>query len=461
MFLERIEREDIVHFLNACHACTGQREFYETRSHQRVSIEFLHEYMRVNYRSIYARSLAAGINHFNQSQIVIRLLATGRDAVPAEGRLIARALETMPPQRAWRTLLDTCQIGVNNRRTRAIVRDFIRGRDLPFDCVKYGGKVAVVVAHTHLRLPGEAGEFLFRRDAPGYSTPIFELMRRARFDREAVYRLPFTVAEGLAARHGIARETFLRRIEPMLTQAERLRLQRSAEVEIDLARAPLTKLALFLLSVPDPPEDPQALMQRAAEETLRQSPLSLGRVAAVLDNSYSSSGTAEKRRRPLAIAWGVDRLLAAAAREYRPFWTHPWQGSRPIARGATDLASPMLTALETDPDLLVVISDAVDNDPPGGGSAVARLWRRRVDPRNRIPIIHLNPVFIARDYAPRGLDPTVPTVGIRSAEDLPTALEFARFATGSATRAALERYLERRVAHWLSTSPGPEDGSVR
>ena len=104
MHLQRIEREDIVHFLNACFACTGQREFYDTADDRRVSIDFLHAYMLGNYRSIYAKALAAGINHFNQGRIILRLLATGKQALPDEGKMIARALATMPPQRAWKVL---------------------------------------------------------------------------------------------------------------------------------------------------------------------------------------------------------------------------------------------------------------------------------------------------------------------------------------------------------------------
>src|SRR6187549_2783079 len=92
----RVTREDLVTFINACFACTGQREFYADARGQAVSIGFLHAYILGNYRSLYARSLAAGINHYNQGEIIAHLLATGRDALPSqratEGRLIAAAL---------------------------------------------------------------------------------------------------------------------------------------------------------------------------------------------------------------------------------------------------------------------------------------------------------------------------------------------------------------------------------
>jgi hypothetical protein len=51
----------------------------------------------------------------------------------------------------------------------------------------------------------------------------------------------------------------------------------------------------------------------------------------------------------------------------------------------------------------------------------------------------------------------VPTVGLRDAEGLPTALAFARFAAGDVTRADLDRYLDDRVAEFLAGGPGDAD----
>jgi hypothetical protein len=119
----QVAREDLVMFINACLACTGQREFYDDAYGQRVSIDFLHDYILGNYRLLYARSLSAGINHFNQAQIILKLLATGRNTLPEhrkeEGALIAATLQAFPPQRAWKLLAQLRQQGINNRRSRA------------------------------------------------------------------------------------------------------------------------------------------------------------------------------------------------------------------------------------------------------------------------------------------------------------------------------------------------------
>ena len=460
----RVAHEDLVVFLNACFACTGQREFYSDGHEQTVSIAFLHEYIRGNYRRLYARSLAAGVNHFNQGRIVLELLSHSKHLGPAErreeGQLCRAVLAALPPQRAYRVLLGLRERGVNNRRTRAIVREFLAQRkDLAFDALKYRSKLHALVRHVHPPLPGELGPFLARGwHARRYKTPLLEQFRRAHFSAEAIYDLPFTVAEGLAARHGIARKLFLKRIEPRLTAGERLRLQSAAaragvELDIDLGRAPLTRVALYVLSLSEAERrarahELDAALTRSARRCLAAAPLPLGRVAAVLDRSYSTAGSREKPRRPLAVALAVDRLLSVASREYMSFWT-----GGPIAdpmfitsRGQTDLATPLLAALETRPDLVVIVSDGFDNDPPRGAGEVCRVFRTRLDPERRTTIVHVNPVFDAPHLGPRPLDRSVPTVGLRDAEDLATVLAFARFADGGLSLAELEDYLGVRAA---------------
>jgi hypothetical protein len=183
----------------------------------------------------------------------------------------------------------------------------------------------------------------------------------------------------------------------------------------------------------------------------------LGAVAAVLDRSYSSSGSEEKRRRPLALALAGHYLLREAAERYEAWWTPALPAAATDAcgpepalllepQGATDLATPILAALRGRPELLVVISDGYDNDPPGGAGEVLRVFRERLDPDARTVVVHANPVFDANDFSPRALTPAVPTLGVRDASDLPTMLAFARFAAVDAALDGLHEFLEARVA---------------
>lgn len=465
--VSQVERQDLVMFINACLSCTGQREFYNDDYGTSVSIDFLHDYILGNYRLLYARTLAAGINHFNRAQIILKLLATGRDTSPEhrqeEGALIAAALNQLPPQRAWKVLAEIRRRGINNRRSRAIVRDYLQSRrDLSFQGVKYRSKLRAVAIHNHLKLETELAAFLFEpTKIKAYQTEIFEYFRRAKYDREAIYALPLTVAEGFAAQHGIKREIFLDRIQEQMTPGEKLRLQKTAnrekqDIALDLGQMPLTKLALYVLSLSRAERGDRiaildTALDTAARKTLHRSPMHLGRVATVLDCSYSASGSSEKRRRPLGIALAAHYLLKAAAQEYRAFWTVPQTEALLVTpRGQTDLATPVLDALEWGADLIVIISDGWENDPPKGAAQVLEVYRQKFDPTRKTVIVHGNPVFDTDNFLLRALTPEIPTVGLRDAEDLPTLLGFARFAEGSAGLSELEAYLAARVRELLS-----------
>lgn len=461
--VDRIAAEDLLLFVNAAVTATGQDEFRSRADEQRLSLSFLHDYVRVNHRPLYAAALALDINDHNATRIVEQLLRTATDATTdekrTEGALIAARLAALPPQRVYRLFGALRTAKVNNRRTRAIMRDWLAGRpDHGHDAVKYRRGLKTAARHAHLALPdSETGDFLFR---PGrrarYEHGFLEAHRRARYEQGAIYDLPYSVAEGFAAAHGVPREVFLTRIAPRTTRLERLRTQRTAPGG-DLSVMPLTRLALYVLSLPFAEraarrgELTRALRSAAVRAAGRHAG-TWGRVAAVLDDSYSSSGSSVKRRRPLAIALGCHHLLEALARPgaYRAHWTsgardpllvRPW--------GPTALGTRLLDALEASPERLVIVSDGWDNAPPGLAAEVLRVWRTGLDPDRRTSVVHVNPVYDADGFDVRRLAPSVPTAGIRDAEDLAALVEIAQFAEGRTGFAELRAYLDDRVAAFV------------
>ncbi|MBE1535699.1 hypothetical protein [Actinomadura algeriensis] len=473
-FADLIACEDALMFVNAAITSTGQREFHHEEGEQRLSLGFLHEYVLENYRDLYAASLALNVNDHNAVLIVRNLLLRAGDVDVErrrrEGRLIARRLGLLPPQRVYRLFRDLRRRGVNNRRTRAIMREWMAGRPDPaFDAVKYRDAVKGAMRHAHVRpgaaADGELGPFLFApRTVKRFATPIFETWRRAHYEREALYELPYTVAEGFAAKHKVPRAVFAERIESKMTRLERLRLQESTGAAADLGAMPLTRLATYALSLS---LDDRARRRAELTEALRTSARriagaargSWGRVAAVLDDSHSTSGSGRKRRRPLAVALAASYLLEALAKEYTPLWTSGRTDELLLYPfGPTPLGERIIDALETGPERLIIVSDGWDNAPPGLAADVLRIWRSRLDPGHRyggaqrVQITHLNPVYDADDFDVRRLAPTVPTAGIRDAEDLPTLVELARFAEGRVGLPALQAHLDERTARFLEHS---------
>lgn len=473
--VEQLEREDLVLFINACYACTGQREFYGSHGSQQISVEFLHQYTLINYRRLYARSLSLGLNDFNRAMIVRNLLTAGSPPDPEqrveENGLITATLAGLPPPRVYRLFEKLAQNHVNNRRTRAAMRRFVVDqRDPHFDAVKYRRRLRVAARHAHIPLDPETTRFLQARpgelSASEFTVPLFQTYARARYSKDALFDLPFSVAEGLAAERGIANDELLRRGQRNMSSGEKLRSQARADranvkLDVDLDRMPLTRLAIWILSL-DPRERGARHQQltdalrAAADRTYQQAPAALGRVAVVADRSYSASGSYEKRHRPLAVALGTVHLLQRAADQCTVFWAPSL--TRPhievTARGQTDLATPILAALRGEPDTVVIVSDGYENAPPGLAAQVVDAFRRHVPTSEPTSFVHLNPVFDADNLTPRSLGPALPTVGIRDAEDALSALGFARFADGSASLDELEGHLAARTTAMLGGQGG-------
>jgi len=343
------------------------------------------------------------------------------------------------------------------------VRDWVAARPDPaFDAVKYRRSLSVAARHAHLPLPGEVGTVLFDWRRPKrYETPVLEAWRRAHYEQRALYELPYTVAEGLAAQHGISRSRFLSGIAPKLTDGERLRLQATGvrhnveALAVDLATAPLTRLAIYVLSLSRPErarrrDELTGALQAAARRAARRQAGTWGRVVAVLDDSYSAAGSGVKRRRPLAVALAAHYLLGVLAADYTGLWLHH-RGDPLLVHpiGATGLGLRIVDALERRPDRLVIVSDGWDNAPPGQAAEVLRIWQERLDPGRATTIVHLNPVYDAGTFDVRRLGAGVATLGIRDAEDTAALVELARFATGSAHFGELRRNLAARVERFL------------
>lgn len=472
-----VAREDVLTFVNACFASTGQREFYSDGAGQRVSLAFLHAYVAGNYRALYARTLALGLNHANQARIVSTLLASGREA-RAESRgeenaLVTRALHALPTHRAMHLLEGLAEAGVNNRRTRAITRAYLDSpRSKAFRAVKYRRSFRRAALHAHVPLDGETLSFFARGwKERRFTTPIYETFRRAHYAEKDLYALPYSIAEGLAAKHGVERAAFLARIEARMTPTELLRRRAASEADegkgfaLDGTKLSPTKVASYVLSLSIADRkarevELRALLSSSAAAAAGRSLARFEDVAIVVDRSYSSSGSREKARRPLAVALASVAFLRACSARVTVHLTSgeacaPGDEIFLSPRGSTDLATPVLAALATSPDLLLIVSDGYENDPAGVTGKVLEA-AARIAPATFV--VHLNPVLDAEALAPKSLTPRVPTLGIREAEDLPALVALARFAregdAASSTLAALERHLDARVRAFLSPPGG-------
>lgn len=452
---DRVRREDLLLFVNAGLTATGQGGYYHSGEKTRLSLAFLHRYICGNYRPLYSLTLASGLNHHNMAHGIFCLLASGvpEDASEKvrENELLGRLVDQLPPHRMYRLIERLAKSRVNNRRCRAVIRRFLDGRrDLAFDAVKYHRRLKIALLHSHFRAHPEVARFCFEgaRGKP-YTLELLETYRQAHYDSSAIYRLPFSVASGLAQKKGIARETFMERIQPMMTEREKLRHQRAGAKSYDPRKLDLVELCVYFLASRDNERENllQAMLAKAKEQAKKiclPHGLRSQRVAAVLDRSRSSFGVREARRRPLAVTLAAHLILQESVQGYKGFWTSPTESLQYLyPLDFTNLGEPLIEALKCEPDLILVISDGRENAPRGACEAIASTVLKRFAKPPQF--LHLNPVYDPDEFTPKTLGPSWPVVGIARAEDMSTAMAVARFARGQGSVDQFESFLRDRV----------------
>jgi hypothetical protein len=456
---QRVEREDLHLFINAGLTTTGQGGYYHGAEAERLSLAFLHRYIAWNYRSLYTLCLAVGLNDHNLAHALFTLLQSGapreRSERERENALLTCGLRRLPPHRAYRLFERLARNRVNNRRTRALIHAYLESRPLAFDAIKYRRRLRQAIAHSHYKAPPDIARFVFEgaRSRP-YATALLETYRQAHYDGSAIYKLPFTVAQGLARAKGIEQSVFMKKIAPMMTEREKLRAQSSGSEQFEPGRLDLVELCVYYLNCDRERrlELLPVLREKACsqardpglEEALRGK-----RIASVLDRSRSSLGARTARCRPLAVALAVHLVLDALGETYSAHWSYPTDELLDLhPRGHTALGEPLLDALEQRPEVVVVVSDGRENAPRGAAGALAEAVLRRLPERAPL-FVHLNPVFTPDDFMPMSLGKGWSTVGVRRLADLGTALAFARFAGGRDGSQEIRSYLTRRAEEFL------------
>lgn len=458
-YVEKVQKEDLLLFMNACFSSTGQEEFYESAYEQNLNLDFLHEYMLINYRDLYFKFLYLNINHHNKAKIIFNLLYSSKNknesTKKAENIAITQALKNLPTNRVYKLFAQIKKAKINNSRTRAIIKTYINSKkDLAFECVKYKSKLKGVFAHIHLKTDKEVGDFLFKKSKNNhYTIELFKNFQKAHYDKEALYELPFTIAEGFAVKYKIERSVFLKKIQNKMTLNEKLRLQTSSEknrttLNLDWEKIGLTQLVLYILSLPfdkrkENYDDFLNKILVSSKKLIAKNNFNLAKTALILDTSYSSSGSSEKARRPLALALAGHFLLKETCTEYKAFWTSKFDKELlAYPRGQTNIAEQLIYALEYNPQNLIIISDGYENDPTGACSQIISIYNKKFAKDNKIKIFHFNPVFEAKNFEVKKLSEEIITMGIREIEDLPFLIKFASFLSQTNSFKELNNYFD-------------------
>lgn len=431
---QQADTKTLIDFISASLTSTGQEEYYNTAQEQKKALLQTHKPILEKYREFYALLLVSTINDINKQIIVMNVLKCGKDVDNSvkeyENNLILQALTNMQTNRAYQTLELLAENKVNNKRTRDLVRRFLESRkNYKYEFVKYKAKVKKIVTHNHLYKKNEIWDFLFDKKKE-FNDDLLSNYVKARTDKEAVYKLPYSIAEGFAAFHKIERKEFLEKIKDKMTDSEKQRVSTSAKelgvnVEADWTQGDLRKILIYLYSLDRTPPNMKEILEQKAKREAERIPYKYGKVVVIVDNSASSYGSEEKKYHPIASELANAYILKELSQDFTILFTNPdYQGDRHIPQvgGETNLVVPLVKALSLKPDAIFILSDGYENVVAGAVAQTINAFKRQLDTENKTMIIQLSSVFAAEAHTVRQLTELVPNVGIRDSGQLFGAL---------------------------------------
>jgi len=434
---QNLNFELIDKFLNTSMTSTLQEEFYTSKDEQVKTTFKIHEDLEKEHRDVYALSLLLPINDIHKQLIVKNLIKNridNKEQTKFENNVILDILQRMPTNRAYKTFDVLMRTKTNNVRARWLARQFLRERkNKRFEALKYNKIMRQMFKHFHISADKilkdkEIENFLF--DKGRVTDELFKNYRKAKTDKEVVYKLPYSIAEGFKSLHKIPDDEFMEKIKGQLSKEERKRVQNRAEktgikVEVDLTSYKPVPLLKYLRAADKEIKGIKNIFEKScrneAERLFRY--FEFENVKIILDNSGSMYGSDEKKYHPIAVAEAVAHTLKYLSDETKIISVPNEKTFLAKPDGESRIADGIMKALEDidieKDNLIVIISDGYENSPfVGLSNQILTIFKSKIDKKEKTMIIHINPVFAPESENIKKLSEVIQTYGIRDTKQL-------------------------------------------
>jgi hypothetical protein len=231
---------------------------------------------------------------------------------------------------------------------------------------------------------------------------------------DAGKHLPPEVLEGLRSRYfpDVERTKTVELSKDNASRKQKAQMVRQAarvgvKMSFDPNALDAVELYIYAFEMGLTEEIEQALNDKAAKAASFM-PSRFGKAAIVVDDSSSHKGSREQKLRPLAVTLATRDMLLAASDAADVITVSGQEVTKriPFAKGDTELATPLLKALEGNPDAVFVISDGYENVEAGLFQATLQKVRQL---GIKTPVFHINPVMAAEAAGVRSLAPGLAT----------------------------------------------------
>jgi hypothetical protein len=428
----------LVDYLTLACTGTGQATFYNAAEDQERALEAAHAELLRSDRRVYGLTAALPINDRSRQLVLRNLLGSGKGCTDSrlEGQIVGMVAGELPFNRVLNLLGELRERKVNNARTRGLGRR-VWGQVDAYRAIKYRDKVRAVLRHCHIPegddpARAELHRWVFgklsRADEVAHNPKLASRLR-AGSDYRALFDLPFDIARDIAvASHGKKPDEFEREFtaagtaeagtpRAAVTRKESLRARaHTGDTAVDFRRFSLQELLLHAHRNPHDGPAVLGVVREKARELAGGIALP-ARTALVVDNSLSALGPAERRYHPLALIEAIVQVLTQAGQEVSCHYVGPApHDGFLVAEGATDLRRPLVEALLTRPELVVILSDGYENIRAGG---VNQVLGTRAFRSSGVAVLHLNPVPAAESGGVRSLTVGPMTFALTAIEQLP------------------------------------------
>lgn len=433
----------LVDYLTMACAGTGQATFYNTRDEQAKALEGVHgELLREN-RRIYALSAALPITDRSRQMVLENLLNTGSmcEDGALEGHVVSMVASDMQFNRLLNLFVSLRQKKVNNRRTRKF-GELIWSQVDAFRAIKYRDKLRTLLRHCHISegsdpVQAELHRWIFGPSAKhGRSkmrpedvkhNPKLKARLEAATDYSKLFELPYDIARDIAvASHGKKVEDFQREFaghgnteaKGKVTRKESMRVRKQTkDTSVDFNRFSIFELLMHGYRTPTDQEAILEILHMKAKDVAEGLNLP-EQVALVVDNSVSALGSGERQFQPVAMLSAVVHICQQAESDVKTFYVGPEPTNGWImAEGATNMRRPLVDALLTRPDLVILLSDGYENVRSG---SVEQILATKAVRDSGISVMHVNPVAaVEAGDKTRTLSKHAMTFGLSSPEQLP------------------------------------------
>lgn len=466
--------KNVKSFLDFTGVATNRSTHYNSKEEQREAEIKLHKTIFDVDRSLYGLlMLLPGITDHSIMRACTVLLGNrwnGQSSIlpfEKEKVIIDKLVKTLPPQRAIKLFKAFSVKRINNTRTRKQILTYILNSDsLEYWAVKYRKKLRTVLTHcwgkrdtgvikTILRtcpdfeFPAKERaiirdnilmylhdnldfvkllkkvyrliSFILGNDTA--SLPLLKAFRESKTDLSKGKSLPLETLQGIRSTYheNVTQKDLLELVKKTLTKTQKKNVQKKAkeagvEVEFNPMSYSLVELYIYAFEMGMTPEIKVAINDKT-KKVAKSLPFKFEKVGVLLDDSYSMSGSADQKLRPMAMALALKDVITYTAKKAIITGLRGINSEELLRpQGHTSLADGLLKLLEKEVDTVFILSDGYENAPAGRLAEVLGLVRRI---GNHTPVYHINPVVAAESKkAVKQLADDIPVLTVSQPEQL-------------------------------------------